>query len=179
MAETGIYLCDADLLEVSDELFSAGGVLVPDEEYETAEYTQITTRTELERVLRARPHLVLFFAVSPAWQRAPLEMKSMVKHGRTIFYHVQQNGGPTLDIFYPRPFQADHGLQLRPGFLAHHAKFWNPNTGEMELAPPALADLYKQLRARFAKGGRRVQEGKRTFIVTKNADGLGAILRAE
>jgi hypothetical protein len=58
------------LLEVSDELFSAGVVLVPDEEYETAEYTEITTRMQLDQVLRARPNL-LFFAVAAAWQRAP------------------------------------------------------------------------------------------------------------
>jgi hypothetical protein len=176
MPETGIYLCDADLLEVGRAVFETGGSLVPNDDYSIPQLTMISSVAELEQALQLRPHPLLFFAVSPVWQKAPLELKSMVKGGRTIFYHVQQNGGPSLDVYYPRPFETPNGPQLRPGYLAYHATYWNQLSGAMEPAPAALGDWYKQLRTMLAAGGRRVREGKRTFIVTKNAQQLGVTL---
>jgi hypothetical protein len=178
MPETGIYLCDADMLEAGKQLFAGGASLVLDDEYETPQFPMISSVAELERSLAQRPHALLFFVVSPAWQVAPLEMKSMVKGNRTIFYHAQKSGGPTLDIYYPRPFQVANGAQLRPGFIAYHAKYWNSVSGALEEPPAALGDAYKGLRALLSKGGRKVKEGARTFIVTAKADRLGVTLSA-
>jgi hypothetical protein len=179
MPETGIYLCDADVLEAGKAIFETGGSLVPNDDYPVPQLPMIASVAELEQVLQQRSHPLLFFALSPVWQKAPLEVKSMVKGGRTIFYHVQQNGGPSLDIYYPRPFETPNGPQLAPGYLAYHANYWNPLSAAMEPVPPALVDWYKRLRTMLAAGGRRVREGKRTFIVTKNADQLGVTLSAE
>jgi len=178
MPETGIYLCDADMLEVGKAIFDVGGSLVPNDDYPTAQLMMIATMSELEQALAQREYPLLFFAVTPAWQRAPLEVKSMVKAGRTIHYHVQQNGGPTLDIYYPRPFDTPNGRQLRPGYLAYHAKYWNQLAAMMEPAPTALVEGYGRLRSMLAAGGRRVREGSRSFIVTRNADRLGVSLSA-
>jgi hypothetical protein len=176
MAETGAYLCDQDLLDIGESVFAHGAALVPDERYAQPTYVRITSTETLTRKLKSEDSPRLWFVVSPAWERSPLEMDFVVKEERQIYYVRQKNGGPSIDIYYPRPFGTPNGLRLRPGYIAYHREFWNPVNQRMEAPPPELVEEYKRLRTFVARGGRRIREAGRSFIVTKNVDQLGAVL---
>lgn len=175
MPQADFYLCERDLLDVAALLFGGGGSLVPDLDYKTPDLRTIRDVEDLRRVYRElNPQL--FFGISPKWQRAPLTIRGIEKDDRTVFFILQKNGGPSIDIFCPQPFIANGRLAVAHGFIGYHRCYWNPISGQMEPTPEALKDVYHALRSQLAQGGLKISGKNREIIVTKNTQNSGLAL---
>src|SRR5438874_12294895 len=124
MPQTDAYLCETDIIQVAKLLFQQEAAIIPDLDYSRRELLQISDLKSLQRLLDDSIPLLLF-AVSPKWQRSPLEMQSTIKQGKKVFFVVQKSGGPSIDIFYPRPLEVRGSLAIPHGFVAYHDCYWN------------------------------------------------------
>jgi hypothetical protein len=167
MPQSDYYLCEADVVEIAETFFDQGATIIPDLDYLTPEPLIISTSEKLREILHGS-NLSLLFVVSPQWQRSPLQFGSITKGGRQIFYICQKEGGPTLDMFYPRPREVNGDLAIPAGFISYHSRFWNPLTREMERAPGTLIKAYQAVRSHLARGGRNIVRTHRKLTVTKN-----------
>jgi hypothetical protein len=144
MPQIDCYLCEADVLEMADVFFAEGATITPDRDYSEREPLVVSTSENLQKFLQ-RADLSLLFVVSPKWRRSPLQIKSVMKGRREMFYVSQREGGPTLDIFYLGPRLVDGTVAIPVGFVSYHSRFWNPITHEMESAPRTLIDAYNAM----------------------------------
>lgn len=107
----------------------------------------------------------LFFALSENFVRCPLEFRKIEKAGKTVYFIGQKAGGPTLDLFLPRPFTKEGKDCVSSGFIGYHTKYWNTSTEQMETAPDALKSLYNDVSRTLRKSGEVRRGTKRTYIV--------------
>lgn len=167
MPQLDCYLCEADVVEIAEKLFEQRATIIPSLDYATPQPLVVLTLGKLREILHD-VNVSLLFVLSPHWQRSPLQLASITKGGRKVFYVCQKEGGPTLDIFYPQPREVHGSLAIPAGFISYHEEFWNPSAQRMEPAPKQLIKAYRDVRMHIMSGAREIVRTRRRLFATKN-----------
>lgn len=142
MAELTLYLTENDELPIVALAMEMGCRLIPDLNYPVPQYDSVTT-IESYRLYRDRTRL--FLLVSDRFYLSPLEMRSIKKDGKTIYYLSQRSGGPTIQFLGGGVFE-EHGSKfVRPGDIGYHSTYQSTTSSTIEKPPPELVDTYKGL----------------------------------
>lgn len=136
--------------------------LVPDMNYPVPRPLQIRSYSDYEKY---RGQERLFFILHASFMVTPLEMHEIEKEGRTVYYIVQKNGGPTIDFLSSVEYEEDGKSYVGSGFLAYHGTFWNPETHRNEKAPEALISFYAALTGMVKQIAVRTKVGARIYWI--------------
>ena len=168
MPQVDCYLCEDDIIAIGDFVFLHHAMIVPSIHYSRPTPTVVQDQSSFRDVLqREQPRLL--HIISNKWQRSTLVFDSFDKGAGEVFYLSQKNGGPTIDVFFTKPIPVAGGQRaIGPGFIGHHASFWNPETSRMEKPPEELRLFYKELRMLISKNAKKIRYTARTMLVTEN-----------
>ena len=169
MPEISLYLDTSDDDLVLGWLFDASTELVPDLNYATQEYTVCKTMAE---VMQFRPQARYFFALRDDFTALPLEVRHNSSSGRSFYYIMQRDGGPTLDVSLGGEFLKEGPELIGPGSLSHYPTYWHYVDNCNKPAPKPLVTLYRQLTYRIRKTFTRYKTSIRTYWI-----GPGAVAR--
>jgi len=168
MPQTDFYMVDEDLWRLAEVIFSEGCVVVPDNDLARP---VVETLDSVESLMNCRreTRCSLFFVLSDAWQKAPVEVRRFSGETRSGYFVAQKSGGPVIDVYIPPVYEREGKCGIPPGFIAYHGQFWNQVSGQMERPADSLVRFYKRLCKVMQDGAARAVDGKRKYWVTRNA----------
>jgi hypothetical protein len=161
-----LFVSEQDLESLAGVVLSNEGLLVPDMRYSAPVYSEIADIPTLRKV---RPEARLFFVLHKSYLVTPLEMRCFSGEGTAMWYIVQRNGGPSIDIFCPGQVETASSKIIGQGYMGYHPTFWNPSTARNEQPPPALKQMYALLQRHIKQHATRVTLAKRTFWIGQDA----------
>lgn len=169
MAEVGIVLSREEEANLVKLALSMKAWLTPDLDYVAPWPIRIKTYDDY-KVHRQRARL--FFILHDSFFVAPLEMRKIEKGGRSVYFIMQRNGGPTIDFLSTVEYEEHGKTHLGPGFLAYHRTFWNPKSEANEVPSEGLISFFKELTRTVKKASIRTKVGVRTYWIGKATTGL-------
>lgn len=173
MPQIDFYFSEDDFAKLTETIFARGMVAVPNCNYLTSNYTNLTSLKEFEGATKSCRQ---FFLTHQAFSFCPLEVRGTVGNdGKEFYYIMPRNGGPTIDLFWAG---ADT-LHIKVGFLSHYPTYWNPAEETNLRAPKPLIQEYGKLAAFIRKHSEKISGPKRSVYLGPHAKQLrdrGAVL---
>jgi hypothetical protein len=169
MAELGFILSKMEEGLLVQDVLDMGAWLVPDIHYQTPELARITMLGDYERFRKVTR---LFFILHPSYLRVPLDVREASKEGKSVYFIMQRNGGPTIDFLSSVEFSEGGEHRIKPGFIAHYSTFWNTETQQNEKMPAALLKLYRELSGLVRRLSTPRRTGVRTYWIGKEVQQL-------
>lgn len=120
MPELGFVLSASEETNVLKLVFDQGGWLVPDLNYTIPQYVTIGS---YETYLDYRKQTRLFFILHPSYLKSPLDLHSIEKDGRTVYFIMQRNGGPTIDFLSCVEYKEKGKAYISTGSLSHYPTY--------------------------------------------------------
>jgi hypothetical protein len=166
MAQLDFYLNEKDKAELASFIFSEGGYLIPNINYEKPEYFELKVLEDY--IPYSSQNIVLFIAHNDFF-KSSLTWESFTKDGKKLYYMPQRYGGPTVDLYSPGLIIRDGVKFIGPGNISFYSTYYDSLDSKKVEAPAELKFFYKMLTAYIKKFSCPLKIYKRTYRVGLNA----------
>ena len=148
MAQLDFYLSTEDKIDLMSFIFSEGGYIVPDINYEKPTYNLVK---DLEGYSPFVEQNILFFIVHDSYLREPLSVRSISKDGKELFYIPQRNDGPTIDFYSSGRIEKGGEDFIGSGNISHYSTYFSSSQNINVDVPEQLKQFYKKVSSHIKK----------------------------
>ena len=165
MAHLDFYLNEKDKADLASLIFSEGGYLIPNINYENPEVFEVKA---LEDYIPYSSQNIVLFIVHNLFFKSSLTWESFNKDGRILYYNPQRYGGPTIDFYSPGLIMRNGIKFIGPGNISYYSTYYDSIENKKVEAPPELKFFYKMLTGHIKKFSYPLKIFKRTYWVGFN-----------
>lgn len=168
MPELDAFLGREDQRALASLLLAEGAVLVSDKNYETSHHQRLRSVDEFERA--RLDGVSLFYILSDAFDKSPLEMRFLKEKGN--YFIMPRNGGPAIEYSCGAVFFKDGIQHIAQSFLAHYSTYWNTLSNKNEKSPEELKLFYSKVARHVKAVSTKIRTKNRIYWIGTEAERL-------
>jgi hypothetical protein len=164
MAETSFFASRAMECALVEAALTNGIVLIPDLNFSTRELINIDS---IDMFKNYREKCRKFFLTSLAYAESPLEVRSVKKGAKAMYYIFPKAGGPMIDLSLPTLFLEGGRPAMRAGSLSYYRRYESSILKINLPAPGPLKSAYKFLVDMLARSSEKLKGNKGCYFLEK------------